>query len=61
MTTDIARPSVATHLRTISRHLAHRCAVSEVFVTSLHTHTPDSYTVGAQLPRMHAYYGDHVG
>ncbi|KZM72040.1 ScbA/BarX family gamma-butyrolactone biosynthesis protein [Nocardia terpenica] len=61
MTTDIARPSTATHIRTISRHLAHRCAVSEVFVTSLHANTEDSYTVGAQLPRMHAYYGDHVG
>ncbi|QIS18627.1 ScbA/BarX family gamma-butyrolactone biosynthesis protein [Nocardia terpenica] len=61
MTTDTARPSTATHIQTISRHLAHRCAVSEVFVTSLHADTPDSYTVGAQLPRMHAYYGDHLG
>ncbi|MBF6061540.1 gamma-butyrolactone biosynthesis protein [Nocardia terpenica] len=61
MTTDTARPATATHTRTISRHLAHRCAVSEVFVTSLHANTEDSYTVGAQLPRMHAYYGDHLG
>ncbi|QIS20313.1 ScbA/BarX family gamma-butyrolactone biosynthesis protein [Nocardia terpenica] len=61
MTTDTARPSTATHIQTISRHLAHRCAVSEVFVTSLHADSPDSYTVGAQLPRMHAYYGDHLG
>ncbi|MEV0294035.1 ScbA/BarX family gamma-butyrolactone biosynthesis protein [Nocardia sp. NPDC050710] len=51
----------ATHLRTISRVLAHRCAVAEVFVTSLDTVAADEFVVGAQLPRMHAYYGDHVG
>ncbi|WP_194819071.1 ScbA/BarX family gamma-butyrolactone biosynthesis protein [Nocardia sp. XZ_19_385] len=51
----------ATHLRTISRVLAHRCAVSEVFVTSLDRLGPNEFQAGAQLPRMHAYYSDHAG
>ncbi|WP_054813530.1 ScbA/BarX family gamma-butyrolactone biosynthesis protein [Nocardia arizonensis] len=51
----------ATHERTISRTLAHRCAVAEVFVTSLGAVAADEFLVGAQLPRMHAYYGDHAG
>ncbi|WP_216917893.1 ScbA/BarX family gamma-butyrolactone biosynthesis protein [Nocardia noduli] len=51
----------ATHDRTISRVLAHRCAVAEVFVTSMHAVADDEFVVGAQLPRMHAYYGDHSG
>ncbi|QIS10228.1 ScbA/BarX family gamma-butyrolactone biosynthesis protein [Nocardia arthritidis] len=56
-----ASVGAATHLRTISRELAHRCAVSEVFVTSLDDAGSGEFVVGAQLPRMHAYYGDHVG
>lgn len=59
MTTRIAPE--ATHARTIARELAHRCAVSEVFVTSLDAVGEDQFVVGAQLPRMHAYYSDHVG
>ncbi|MET7767331.1 ScbA/BarX family gamma-butyrolactone biosynthesis protein [Nocardia sp. NPDC005366] len=51
----------ATHVRTISRVLAHRCAVAEVFVTSMDAVADDEFVVGAQLPRMHAYYGDHSG
>ncbi|RBO88424.1 ScbA/BarX family gamma-butyrolactone biosynthesis protein [Nocardia puris] len=61
MTTHAAAEKAATHISTIPRQLAHRCAVSEVFVTSLDTLGPDSFLVGAQLPRMHAYYGDHAG
>lgn len=59
MTIDTSTIPTASHVRTISRHLAHRCAVSEVFVTSLHG-TGDEFVAGAQLPRMHAYYGDHL-
>ncbi|WP_024803273.1 ScbA/BarX family gamma-butyrolactone biosynthesis protein [Nocardia sp. BMG51109] len=59
--TETVTVQVASHTRTISRLLAHRCAISEVFVTSLHAQSPDDYVVGAQLPRMHAYYGDHTG
>ncbi|MET9489529.1 ScbA/BarX family gamma-butyrolactone biosynthesis protein [Nocardia sp. NPDC006630] len=51
----------ATHVRTIPRTLAHRHSVSEVFVTSLDAVAPDTFIVGAQLPRMHAHYGDHAG
>ncbi|MFE7798856.1 ScbA/BarX family gamma-butyrolactone biosynthesis protein [Nocardia sp. NPDC057440] len=61
MTTDAAPVRAASHVRTISRELAHRCAVSEVFVTSLDTVAPDEFVAGGQLPRMHAYYGDHAG
>ncbi|WP_345499701.1 ScbA/BarX family gamma-butyrolactone biosynthesis protein [Nocardia callitridis] len=53
--------TTARHSRTISRELAHRCAVSEVFVTSMDSVAEDEFLVGAQLPRMHAYYGDHAG
>lgn len=60
MTTDTAMVQAASHVRTISRRLAHRCAVSEVFVTSLHARSPEEFVAGAQLPRMHAYYGDHI-
>ncbi|MFC9438834.1 ScbA/BarX family gamma-butyrolactone biosynthesis protein [Nocardia sp. NPDC057030] len=61
MTANVETVKTATHLRTISRELAHRCAVSEVFVTSMDAVTEDEFVVGAQLPRMHAYYGDHLG
>ncbi|WP_431962722.1 ScbA/BarX family gamma-butyrolactone biosynthesis protein [Nocardia sp. bgisy134] len=61
MTTPAAVEKTATHNRTIPRQQAHRCAVSEVFVTSLDAIGPDAFLVGAQLPRMHAYYGDHAG
>ncbi|MGW4737758.1 ScbA/BarX family gamma-butyrolactone biosynthesis protein [Nocardia xishanensis] len=61
MTTHAAVEKTATHNRTIPKQLAHRCAVSEVFVTSLDATGADAFLVGAQLPRMHAYYGDHAG
>ncbi|UGT45239.1 gamma-butyrolactone biosynthesis protein [Nocardia yamanashiensis] len=51
----------ATHVRTVPRMLTHRCAVAEVFVTSLDVIEPDTFLVGAQLPRMHGHYGDHTG
>ncbi|MBH0777155.1 ScbA/BarX family gamma-butyrolactone biosynthesis protein [Nocardia bovistercoris] len=51
----------ATYASTIARELAHRCSVAEVFVTSLGAVGADEFLVGAQLPRMHAYYGDHAG
>ncbi|NKY49245.1 ScbA/BarX family gamma-butyrolactone biosynthesis protein [Nocardia vermiculata] len=58
-TLDTPTIPTASHVRTVSRHLAHRCAVSEVFVTSLQG-TGDDFVAGAQLPRMHAFYGDHL-
>ncbi|WP_405496330.1 ScbA/BarX family gamma-butyrolactone biosynthesis protein [Nocardia sp. NBC_00511] len=56
-----AEIATASHIRTIPRALAHRQAVSEVFVTSLDEASADSFVVGAQLPRMHGHYGDHAG
>lgn len=52
-----------SYLQPISRELAHRTAVAEVFVTSLAAAGAgaDEFIVGAQLPRSHAYYGDHAG
>lgn len=58
MTTEATAVATASHVHTISRHLAHRCAVAEVFVTSLERTGADDFLVGAQLPRMHAFYGD---
>ncbi|WP_019200626.1 ScbA/BarX family gamma-butyrolactone biosynthesis protein [Tsukamurella sp. 1534] len=54
------------HDRTVPRQLVHRCAVSEVFLTSFASEPRvvdgvPVYTLGAQLPRAHAYYGDHRG
>lgn len=52
--------------RPVPRQLVHRCAVSEVFLTSLATapRIDDGdrvYVLGARLPRRHAYYSDHSG
>lgn len=62
----------AIHQQTIPRQLVHRCAIAEVFVTSLGRRdggsdldgsgdVTDDFVIGAQLPRMHAFYGDHLG
>ncbi|MBL1074555.1 gamma-butyrolactone biosynthesis protein [Nocardia sp. 2] len=56
-----AETVAASHVRTIPRTLAHRRSVSEVFVTSLDAVAEDAFVIGAQLPRMHGHYGDHVG
>ncbi|UGT61220.1 ScbA/BarX family gamma-butyrolactone biosynthesis protein [Nocardia asteroides] len=50
-----------SHQQPIRRELTHRAAVAEVFVTSLAGRDTGGYLAGAQLPRMHAYYGDHTG
>ncbi|MFC8043875.1 ScbA/BarX family gamma-butyrolactone biosynthesis protein [Nocardia sp. NPDC057353] len=49
-----------SHEQPVRRELTHRAAVAEVFVTSLAARD-GGYLAGAQLPRMHAYYGDHTG
>ena len=51
----------AEYDRTIARELTHRRSVSEVFVTSLGEAGAGRFVAGAQLPRMHGYYGDHAG
>ncbi|GAA1480514.1 hypothetical protein GCM10009624_09540 [Gordonia sinesedis] len=48
------------HTQTIPREWVHRCSVAEVFVTSVGRVGAAEFVLGAQLPRMHAYYGDHT-
>ncbi|MFI9504217.1 ScbA/BarX family gamma-butyrolactone biosynthesis protein [Nocardia sp. NPDC052566] len=49
------------HLWTVSRRLVHRRAVAEVFVTSLEQLSSSEFAAGVQLPRTHAFFGDHSG
>ncbi|MEU6231925.1 ScbA/BarX family gamma-butyrolactone biosynthesis protein [Kitasatospora sp. NPDC047058] len=41
------------HERTVSRHLVHRAAVSEVLITGWQSTGPYDFLVGAQWPRQH--------
>ncbi|RZS36579.1 A-factor biosynthesis hotdog protein [Herbihabitans rhizosphaerae] len=43
--------------QTIPRHLVHRAAVAEVFVTDLHVTNENTFHVGAQWPRGHSFFG----
>lgn len=59
---DDAAPDVRPALdygRTIERSLAHRSAISEVFVTDVRTVRPMAVTSGIHLPLTHLYYSDH--
>lgn len=58
MTTTISRPS---GVHTIPRELVHRIAIAEVFVTSIAARSEAEFVTTAQLPRSHAYFGDHTG
>ncbi|WP_419992841.1 ScbA/BarX family gamma-butyrolactone biosynthesis protein [Streptomyces boninensis] len=42
---------------TVPREYVHRAAVAEVFLTSWHQTGPDAFTVTAQWPRSHSFYG----
>ncbi|MFR9722127.1 ScbA/BarX family gamma-butyrolactone biosynthesis protein [Streptomyces sp. MS19] len=46
--------------RTVDRLLVHRDALGEVFLTDLRRIDEENYVAAAQLPRSHAYYGDHL-
>ncbi|MFJ9059958.1 ScbA/BarX family gamma-butyrolactone biosynthesis protein [Streptomyces sp. NPDC102409] len=48
------------YTRTIDRLLVHRDALGEVFLTDLQPLGDEGYAAAAQLPRSHAYYGDHL-
>ncbi|GAA2225280.1 ScbA/BarX family gamma-butyrolactone biosynthesis protein [Streptomyces nogalater] len=48
------------YTRTVDRLLVHRDALGEVFLTDLQPVDGDGYAAAAQLPRSHAYYGDHL-
>lgn len=43
----------------IARELVHRRAVAEVFLTGVHRVEDLTYTVAAQWPRWHVFYGSH--
>ncbi|MBC3844266.1 A-factor biosynthesis protein [Streptacidiphilus sp. 4-A2] len=45
---------------TVNRSLVHRESLGEVFVTDLQESDDAHYAAAAQLPRSHAYYGDHL-
>ncbi|GAB2688240.1 AfsA-related hotdog domain-containing protein [Kitasatospora kifunensis] len=47
--------------RTIDRHLVHRAAIAEVFLTDFRTIDSTTFEAAAQLPPAHSYYGDHTG
>ncbi|MEU2834129.1 ScbA/BarX family gamma-butyrolactone biosynthesis protein [Streptomyces lavendulae] len=48
------------YARTVDRLLVHRDALGEVFLTDLQPLGDTRYAAAAQLPRSHAYYGDHL-
>ncbi|MET9649756.1 ScbA/BarX family gamma-butyrolactone biosynthesis protein [Streptomyces sp. NPDC006460] len=53
----------AFHIRfahTVDRHLVHRAAVAEVFVTDARQIGDSVYLAGAQTPLSHGYYNDHL-
>lgn len=53
----------AFHIRfahTVDRHLVHRAAVAEVFVTDTRQIGDSVYLAGAQTPLSHSYYNDHL-
>ena len=51
---------ILSYMRTVDRGLVHRDSLGEVFLTDLAALDAGSYAVAAQLPRSHAYYGDHL-
>ncbi|MFH9731189.1 AfsA-related hotdog domain-containing protein [Streptomyces sp. NPDC017260] len=57
--TPSAVPAVG-YGRTIERSLAHRSAISEVFVTDVQSIRPMAVTAGIHLPLTHLYYSDHT-
>lgn len=45
---------------TVGRSLVHRESLAEVFLTDIRRIDGNTYASAAQLPRSHAYYGDHL-
>ncbi|MFF3745753.1 ScbA/BarX family gamma-butyrolactone biosynthesis protein [Streptomyces kronopolitis] len=44
--------------RTVPRELVHRLSLTEVFVTGVLARDEDTFDVGVQIPRSHAFYRD---
>nr|QEO75108.1 hypothetical protein [uncultured bacterium] len=57
-TLGVARelPGEVVFEQTVPRHLVHRAAVSEVFLTDLRIIDDTTFSVGAQWPRDHSFY-----
>ncbi|MFF5502974.1 ScbA/BarX family gamma-butyrolactone biosynthesis protein [Streptomyces roseolus] len=60
MTATLPEAPELSYARTVDRGLVHRDSVGEVFLTDLKPVDETGYLAGAQLPRSHAYYGDHL-
>jgi hypothetical protein len=61
--TTLPAPAEGTDLgtqRTVSRHLVHRAALAEVFLTDFRSMAAETFHAAAQIPADHAYYGDHT-
>ncbi|MCY9785080.1 A-factor biosynthesis protein [Nocardiopsis sp. EMB25] len=48
------------YARTLDRAFVHRESLAEVFVTDTQSLGGDAHAAAAQLPRSHAYFGDHL-
>ncbi|KOX12619.1 ScbA/BarX family gamma-butyrolactone biosynthesis protein [Nocardiopsis sp. NRRL B-16309] len=48
------------YVRTLDRTVVHRESLAEVFVTDTQSLGDDAHAAASQLPRSHAYYGDHL-
>lgn len=53
-------PDGLSYSTTVSRHIVHRAAVCEVFLTDTKRVSESEFLVAAQLPRVHSYYSDHL-
>jgi hypothetical protein len=53
---DLPAAGQVLHEQTVPRHLVHRAAVSEVFLTDLRVMDDTTFSVGAQWPRDHSFY-----
>ncbi|MFJ9946903.1 ScbA/BarX family gamma-butyrolactone biosynthesis protein [Kitasatospora sp. NPDC091207] len=49
-------PGYDFHERTVSRHLVHASAVSDVLITGWQATGPYDFLLGAQWPRLHGFY-----
>ncbi|HEU5108603.1 MAG TPA: ScbA/BarX family gamma-butyrolactone biosynthesis protein, partial [Micromonosporaceae bacterium] len=56
-TGDLPSAELVLFQQTVPRHLVHRAAVSEVFVTDLCITGETTFQVGAQWPRAHSFFG----
>ncbi|MFE7134290.1 ScbA/BarX family gamma-butyrolactone biosynthesis protein [Streptomyces sp. NPDC057638] len=54
----VTRPALTT---TVAKEYVHRAALSEVFLTGWEQAGPDAFTVTAQWPRSHSFYGSEHG